>query len=117
MATTTKINKLADKPRKQFSIGTISDPVFFNIDDDEFEAIPANRLPAGALAKYFAAINDSRVFDAHEFFFTSVLTEESYKLFEERLHSAEKPITIGIMGDIAAWLLGEVYLQGEVTSS
>lgn len=103
------------KTVKTFSIGEISDPVHFNIDEDEFEAIPANRLPAGALAKYFAAVNDNRVFDAHEVFFASVLTEDSCKLFEERLHSTEKPITVGIMGDIAAWLLGEVYLQGEVT--
>lgn len=105
------------KTRKTFSIGTIGEPVTFLIDEDEFEAIPANRLPAGALAKYFAAINDSRIFDAHEFFFTAVLTEESYKLFNDRLDSVEKPITVGIMGDIAAWLLGEVYLQGEAESS
>lgn len=103
------------KTIKTFSVGAISEPVVFNIDDDEFEAIPANRLPAGALAKYFAAINESRLFDAQEFFFQAVLTEESYKLFSDRLNSAEKPITIGVMGDVAAWLLGEVYLQGETT--
>lgn len=103
------------KKIKTFNIGTISEPVKFLIDDDEFEAIPANRLPAGSLAKYFSAINDSKIFDAHDFFFTAVLTEESYKLFNDRLNSAEKPITIGVMGDVAAWLLGEVYLQGEAT--
>jgi len=106
---------MADKKLKTFNIGEISEPVKFAIDDDEFEAIPANRLPAGALAKYFSAINDSRIFDAHEFFFQAVLTEESYKTFDSRLNSIEKPITIGIMGDIAAWLLGEVYLQGEAS--
>ena len=103
------------KTMKQFNIGAISEPVTFSIDEDEFEAIPANRLPAGSLAKYFTAINESRIFDAHEFFFSAVLTEESYTLFDGRLNSIEKPITIGIMGDIAAWLLGEVYLQGEAT--
>ena len=103
--------------KKQFNVGTASDPVTFSIDDDEFEAIPANRLPAGQLAKYFQLINESRVFDAHEHFFQTVLTEESYKLYSERLDSVEKPITVNVMGDVAAWLLGEVYMQGEGKAS
>lgn len=98
---------------KFFSVGEISEPVRFSIDDDEFEGIPSNRLPAGALAKYFDAVNDSKLFEAQDFFFKTVLTEESYKLFNDRMNSTEKPITISVMGDVAAWLLGDVYLQGE----
>lgn len=100
---------------KKFIVGTASEPVTFEVDDDTFEAIPANRLPAGQLAKYFQLINDSRIFDAHEHFFKTVLTDESYKLFSERLDSVENPITVNVMGDVAAWLLGEVYMQGEAT--
>jgi len=106
----------AAKTIKRFNIGEVTEPVKFMVDEDEFEAIPANRLPAGVLAKYFTAINDSRIFDAHEFFFGAILVEDSLKLFNERLDSVEKPITVGIMGDVAAWLLGEVYLQGEVSA-
>lgn len=101
---------------KKFSVGTISEPVKFEVDDDEFEAIPANRLPAGALVRYFEKIGDSKIFEAHEIFFKAVLTEESFKLFNDRLNSEEKPITINIMGDVAAWLLGDVYMQGEASA-
>lgn len=100
---------------KSFNMGVVSEPVKFTIDEDEFEAIPANRLPAGALAKYFTAVNANNLFDAQDFFFAAVLTEDSYKLFKDRLNSTDKPITINLLGEIATWLLGEVYLPGEVT--
>lgn len=101
---------------KKFSVGKIGEPVKFSVDDDEFEAIPANSLPAGHLVKYFEKINDAKIFEAHELFFQAVLTEESYKLFYDRLNSTEKPITINVMGDIAAYLLGDVYMQGEASA-
>lgn len=100
---------------KTFNIGKITEPVKFNIDEDEFEAIPANRLPAGLVAKYFAAVNDNKIFEAQDFFFSVVLTEDSFKVFNDRLNSKDNPITVSVMGEIAAWLLGEVYLQGEAT--
>lgn len=109
-------SKTEVKPIKRFNMGTMAEPVTFMIDEDEFEAIPSNRLPAGSLAKYFAAVSDSKIFEAQELFFKAVLTDESYKRFEERINSMENPITIGVMGDIASWLLGEVYLQGEATA-
>lgn len=105
----------SDKTKKTFSVGAISEPVTFSIDEDEFEAIPANRLPAGVLVKYFEAVNESKIFEAQELFFKAVLTEVSYKLFNDRLNSVENPITITVMGEIATWFLSEVYLSGEVT--
>lgn len=110
MATTKKVTGM-----KTFSIGAISEAVKFMVDGDEFEAIPANRLPAGVVARYFQKINDSRIFDAHEDFFNAVLTPDSAKLFMIRMESVENPITTAAMGDIASWLLGEVYLQGEAS--
>lgn len=101
---------------KKFSVGKISEPVTFDIDDDTFEAIPSNRLPAGALAKYFDQINDNRLFDAHDYFFQTVLTEDSSKKFFERMESIDNPITVTVMGDVASWLLGEVYMQGEASA-
>ncbi len=100
---------------KSFSMATISEPVTFTIDEDKFEAIPANRLPAGALAKYFASINANNLFEAQEFFFSAVLTEDSLKTFNERMNSTDRPITVSLLGDIASWLLGDVYLQSEPT--
>jgi hypothetical protein len=105
----------AAKTIKTFNIGVVTEPVRFNIDEDEYEAIPANRLPAGSLAKYFEAINDNRLFEGQELFFKAVLTETSYKLYEDRINSTEKPITLGVLGEVSSWLLGEVYLQGEAT--
>lgn len=101
---------------KAFNISKVSEPVSFTIDGDEFEAIASNRLPAGALAKYFTAINNNNIFDAQDLFFQAVLTETSYKLFSDRLNSTEKPIPFNILTDVASWLLGEVYLQGEATA-
>lgn len=100
---------------KAFNVSTVSEPVTFTIDADEFEAIAANRLPAGALAKYFTAINSNSIFDAQDLFFQAVLTETSYKLFNERLNSTENPIPFNVLTDIASWLLGDVYLQGEAS--
>lgn len=100
---------------KAFNISKVTEPVTFTIDADEFEAIPANRLPAGSLAQYFAAINNNSIFEAQDLFFKAVLTETSYKLFNDRLTSTENPITFSILTEIASWLLGEVYLQGEAT--
>jgi len=98
---------------KKFSVGKLGEPVKFSVDDDEYEAVPANRLPAAIIAKYFEKLNESRIFDAHDILFKAVLTEESAKRFFERLESTENPITVNVMGDIAAWLLGEVYMSGE----
>lgn len=100
---------------KAFNIGKVSEPVTFTIDGDEFEAIPSNRLPAGSLAKYFAAINNNSIFEAQDLFFKAVLVEASYKVFNDRLNSTENPIPFSVLTDIASWLLGEVYLQGEAT--
>lgn len=100
---------------KTFNVSQLTEPVKFAIDDDEFEAIPPGRLPAGVLATYFHDINDGKLFEAQAEFFKTVLKEESHKLFTDRLNSQEKPIPITILGDVASWLLGEVYMAGNPT--
>lgn len=102
---------------KQFSLTEATETVKFKIDNDDFEAIPANRLAAGALAKYFEQVNDGKIFEAHMIFFETVLTEESYKLFDQRMHSKDWPITMQMMADVSSWLLGDVYMGGKASDS
>ena len=102
---------------KKFSLIEATEAVKFSIDNDEFEAIPANRLAAGALAKYFEQVNEGKLFEAHMTFFETVLTEESYKLFDQRMHSKDWPITLKMMADVSTWLLGDVYMGGKASDS
>lgn len=99
---------------KKFSVSKVSEPVKFIVDEDEFEAVAPARLPAGILGKYFEQINAGQLFGANEEFFKEVLTEESFKLFQDRLSSKESPINIKVLGEVASWLLSEVYM-GEAT--
>lgn len=101
-----KVQKLM----KKFSIAKVSEPVKFMIDEDEFEAVSPVRLPAGILGKYFEQINNGDLFVANEAFFEAVLTEDSFKVFKDRLSSRESPINIKVLGEVAAWLLAEVYM-------
>lgn len=102
---------------KQFKLAEATEIVKFSIDNDEFEAIPANRLSAGALAKYFEQVNEGKLFEAHMIFFETVLTEESYKLFDQRMHSKDWPITLKMMADVSTWLLGDIYMGGKAGDS
>lgn len=102
---------------KKFNAAKASEAVTFEVDDDTFEAIPATSLPANVLAVYFQNINEGKLFEAHEGFFKTVLTEESHKAFADRLSSTEKPINIILLGEIASWLLGEVYMGGNSEES
>lgn len=106
------VKKAASDTQKKFSLGTVAKPVTFSIDTDDFEAIPANRLPAEALASYFQLINEGKLFDAHKTFFKTVLTEESSVLFSERMSSTDSPITVTLLGEIVSWLLSEIYMSG-----
>lgn len=114
---TTKAKEQVKKMAKKFNAAKASEAVTFEIDDDTFEAVPATMLPAGVLAQYFQDINEGKLFDAHSGFFKEVLTEESYKVFADRLVSKEKPITVTLLGEIASWLLGDVYMGGNSEES
>lgn len=96
--------------KKTFNVTNTEAPITFDVNGEEFEAIPADRLPAGALATYFQNINDGNLFKAHDAFFETVLNKDSYTRFNSRLNDKENPITVSVLGDIAAWLLGEEYM-------
>lgn len=112
---TIQIKELPKVSKKTFNVTKTAEPITFNVDEEEFEAIPADRLPAGALADYFQHINEGNLFKAHDSFFETVLTEDSYKRFNDRLHSKENPITVQVLGDIASWLLGDEYMGGKAS--
>lgn len=99
--------------KKTFSVSNTEEPITFDVNGEEFEAIPSDRLPAGALASYFQNINAGDLFKAHDVFFETVLTEDSYTRFNDRLNDKENPITVTVLGDIAAWLLGDEYMGGK----
>lgn len=84
----------------------------FEIDGDQFTAIPASRLPGGALDRYFKAVSAGDIFEAHHDFFQVVLDKKSYDLFVERFNSTERPITLQMLGEVSGWLLGEEYMSG-----
>lgn len=98
---------------KTFNIIKTDQSFTFTVDKDLFEAIPADKVSASLLASYFQHIMDGNLFKAHDFFFETVLTEESYKRFNDRLNSKTNPITIFVLGDIAAWLIGDQFLGGK----
>lgn len=108
--TKTETKELVKMSKKTFNVTKTDAPITFDVDGEEFESIPADRLPAGALAVYFKNINEGNLFVAHDSFFNTVLTEDSYKRFSERLNSKEDPITVQVLGEIASWLLGDEYM-------
>ncbi len=110
-----EVKELIKMTKKTFNVGNTDEPITFDVDGDEFVAIAADRLPAGALASYFQHINEGNLFKAHDSFFETVLTEDSYKRFNDRLNSKENPITVSVLGEIAAWLLGDEYMGGKAS--
>lgn len=102
---------------KAFTSSPNAGPVTFTIDEDSFEALPANQMPAGVINSYFKQVKEGEVFEAHLEFLKFSLTEESFKVFEERYASKiEKPITFAMLNEVATWLLGSVYM-GEAGDS
>lgn len=112
-----KTKELVKMTKKTFNVTKTDEPITFDVDGEEFEAIPADRLPAGALADYFQLINEGNLFKAHDAFFEVVLTEDSYKRFDARLNSKDNPITVTVLGEIAAWLLGDEYMGGKAAET
>lgn len=98
---------------KKFTNTASKETVKFSVEDDEFEAIAPRNVPASILETYFKNIKAGDLFEAHNSFFSEVLTEESHKLFVDRLASREKPITLETLGEISSWLLGDVYMGGD----
>lgn len=80
-------------------------PIKFVIDEDEFEAIHPERLPANVLVTYSESINEGKFYRAHQSFFSQALLPDSALLFLSRLDSVENPITLTTMTDVAEYLI------------
>lgn len=102
---------------KDFTQSGSTEDVEFTIDGDVFKAIAPRNFPANAMIRYAETIAEGKVFSAHERFFADALTEESYKLFYDRLDSGVNPINIDTMIQVASWLVGEVYGGGNSAPS
>lgn len=93
--------------KKVFKLAAAQDPLEFEIDGDSFVAAPPNRLPGNVLIAYVEDVQAGLVYQGHKNFFAKALIPESATRFEERLNSAEKPIPLEQMIEIAEWLTAE----------
>lgn len=92
---------------KTFKVANATEPLEFQIGDDVFTAIPANRLPGYVLIKYVELVQEGKIYKAHQELFAKALVAESSKLFLDRLDSIENPITLEQMVEVAEWLTEE----------
>lgn len=96
-----------------FSVTETNNPVTFTVGKDTFEALPADKVPASIISSYFKLLGEGEIFKAHDVFFKEVLTTDSHKKFYLGLNSKQTPITISILGEIVAWLIGDEYFGGK----
>lgn len=94
---------------KTFKQSGSTEEVEFSIDDEVYKAVPPRSLPATALIRYAETVAEGKLFAAHERFFADALTEDSYKIFYDRLDSGQNPINITTMIEVASWLVGDIY--------
>lgn len=92
---------------KKFDIGKASEPLEFEIGEDKFTALPANRLPGAILINYVEEVSEGKVYSGHKHFFEKALLPESSALFTERLSDPENPIPLQQMIEVAEWLTTE----------
>lgn len=93
--------------KKSFATTEALDAVEFDIDGEDFIAVPPNRLPANVLIRYSETVQEGRLYEAHKHFFAGVLTDESAERFNARLNSKENPITLPLMIEVAEFLVTE----------
>lgn len=97
---------------KQFVIAkSAKEGTPFEIDGDVFVARPAADLPGGILLDLAATMtgDTSEQTLAMFSFLRLALEPESVALLEKRLRDPERPIPIPMVGEVATWLMEEVY--------
>lgn len=93
--------------KKSFSSSDALDKVTFDVDGEDFIASPPNRLPANVLIRYSEKVQEGKLYEAHQEFFSKVLEEDSGTRFNHRLNSSDNPITLAMMIEIAEFLINE----------
>ena len=91
--------------KKSFSTSDALEAVDFDIDGEDFVAVPPNRLPANVLIRYSEKVQEGKLYEAHQQFFAGVLEEDSAQRFEHRLNSKENPIPLALMIEVAEYLV------------
>ena len=97
---------------KQFKVArSAKEGVRFKIDNDEFVALPAEDLPGGILLDLGAAAsgNPQEQSLALLSFLRLALEPDSVDLLERRLRDPRNPIPLTMIGEVAGWLMEEVY--------
>lgn len=92
-----------------FNLTKTHEPLFFTVNGEEFEALPAKEISASVLTEFFQLINSGDLFKSHDGFLKDALTEESYNRFKKRLNSTENAITVSVLGEVVSWLIGDEY--------
>lgn len=94
--------------QKSFKTSEALENVTFDIDGEDFIAVPPNRLPANVLIRYSETVQAGKLYEAHKDFFGKVLEEESGLRFEKRLNGStddKTPVTLALMIEIAEYLI------------
>lgn len=88
------------------SKNTKREPITFSLEGQEFEAKPAIQ---GKVLLDFAKLTDdpTKAAAAIPFFFSKVLTPESYKKFDALLESDDVIVEVETLAEIAGWLMEE----------
>lgn len=90
---------------KIFEIAKSTQPLEFQVGAELYTAYPPEELPAYVLIEYSELVQAGKIHDAHKAFFAKTLLPESHTAFNARLTSHENPITLGIMVQVAEWLV------------
>jgi len=97
---------------KSFSVGHADEqPITFDVDGDEFQAVPASRLPGSAFVDLAsmgeASTAQQLAMVGH--FLDMALVPDSAVRFAARMRDAGQPITLATATDVMVWLVEEVY--------
>jgi hypothetical protein len=90
---------------KKFTVADTVEPLEFEIGEDKFKAIAPERLPGNVLIRYAEQVSQGKLYEAHQIFFARCLEKESAELFAFRMDSKENPINLGVMAQVAEWLV------------
>lgn len=93
---------------KSFKTSEALESVTFDVDGEDFIALPPNRLPANVLIRYSETVQDGKLYEAHKDFFNKVLVDDSAVRFEQRLNSGaddKVTVTLPMMIEIAEYLI------------
>lgn len=91
--------------KKSFKTSEALENVEFDVDGEDFIAVPPNRLPANVLIRYSEKVQEGKLYEAHRDFFNRALVEESAARFEAKLSSGDTPVTLPMMIEIAEYLI------------